>query len=926
MARCDCYADEKRGVPRFDLDVCREMQGLGRCDASVCAPWEVQAVEPRRTISAGAFSNVEGQARIHVFSRQAIVREGRVGQQLLNRSERYFESSASVTHVTIANGTRTDAFEAALEAAPSRPCGLRGHDGATTSGSWLEVARTNEDQFAFLHWNQSATQLQYRRFGFREGQGYYGCWFLHAPGSGIFLCSGRTHLAGGHKQATIDIASDPGLPEEDLIGAYLATVNLSHSAVPKRKHSMLSPTGFVQRPPSLLAASTSSAPAPLSPRVLAALAHYDDHSQGASSTLKEHFPLFAFLLGIETVQIRIRSVTKMSEVVATCEACMVPLRPLRTCPPVLLRTGWRQSYECPCDDNNPTLNCDALRSHLEPAEAVSATESTVATTRTPVAPTPVEMEPSLGSRAEPSSFDRCSCFQICDHGQVSHAISHLQDGPMWAAYKTKVVSLPVSKFRMLWNFRPLPISPCKQGRASANSSYLANVHGAQQDLIYLHRPNETPLKPLCAPERCASWYTESPFLRSRNLLCVDYHYGHPGRWAWIRWVEVGDDKFTLKDNDMVEVVRRRKAEEGVGGYGVWYHITSGSGMFLNVRRVLSGTRHDVCGMLSKHEPNRNHVAENFMTGGSPCYLSTVNSLGYDTVHFIDGPCGSELIAVDDMSLWNGSNSGCGQREVFKGDGSPCPCDTVFSFLNCRKSRETPPLAISTSQVRESSTPKAPPPSVRPWELPSVLPDDDAVERRVAWPSLANALEPPRLLDGAVWDEALLPNVTSCASPVLLPVQLFQTHPTARTVMTHVPYRFLPKPRTRHLFEARLRVQDLKATTMSSYTPVERASEGCATDANDTTTRRHHNGILSRGAWPPRCRAPFLRAGPSPWWGGGYTNVELNAPWKAPRFELEQDAVNIGTGRQLFVDDFLTASAEGVHRVCTRTAPTPPPQL
>ena len=335
MARCTCYADAKRGVQLFHngQEYCGKMQNQHPCNEDVCAPWEVQPKPKRRSQSLRVHTNIEGQFALYVFSHKTAVREGSVGARSLNTTERAFESAGSLVHFTIANGTQTDAF-----------------GGWETNGKWVEVFRTNEDQFAFLDYNQSANQLQYIRWPWREGKNYYGCWMFHAPGSGIFVNAGRTHHAGGHGHVI-----DPAFPREDLIGPFLESVNLRPPVVPDRT-SVRPPIGFVKQPPPLLAAAMNYSTAPLSLDVQAALKYYDAHSSGAAATFKEHFPIFAYMLGLDSVQFR-ASIIKMSELVITSKACMVSQKPLRTCPPVPLRMGWNASHECRCADSSLILNC-----------------------------------------------------------------------------------------------------------------------------------------------------------------------------------------------------------------------------------------------------------------------------------------------------------------------------------------------------------------------------------------------------------------------------------------------------------------------------------------------------------------------------------------------------------------------------------------
>ena len=168
----------------------------------------------------------------------------------------------------------------------------------TPGRGWAEVVRFDE----------KSLNLGGRYNGFGEGRNGYGVWFWPAKGSGVFINVGNT-LALHHK------ASDAR-----LVRRFEANASVGHNAT----------RDYVR-----------------------------------ANRVPERAPMMAFAVGLDSVQFQMNKMRHGAEMVLTRRACMGfqegAVEPVRTCPPTActeLRTGWKASWVCRCNDNaSALLNC-----------------------------------------------------------------------------------------------------------------------------------------------------------------------------------------------------------------------------------------------------------------------------------------------------------------------------------------------------------------------------------------------------------------------------------------------------------------------------------------------------------------------------------------------------------------------------------------
>ena len=84
-----------------------------------------------------------------------------------------------------------------------------------------------------------------------------------------------------------------------------------------------------------------------------------------ANRVPERAPMMAFAVGLDSVQFQMNKMRHGAEMCLTRRACMGfqegAVEPVRTCPPTActeLRTGWKASWVCRCNDNaSALLNC-----------------------------------------------------------------------------------------------------------------------------------------------------------------------------------------------------------------------------------------------------------------------------------------------------------------------------------------------------------------------------------------------------------------------------------------------------------------------------------------------------------------------------------------------------------------------------------------
>ena len=65
----------------------------------------------------------------------------------------------------------------------------------------------------------------------------------------------------------------------------------------------------------------------------------------------------AHAMGLDSVQLE-HGPDGMPEMIVTTPACLSQPKPIETCPPIELRTGYDASRNCRCSDRLAVLNCD----------------------------------------------------------------------------------------------------------------------------------------------------------------------------------------------------------------------------------------------------------------------------------------------------------------------------------------------------------------------------------------------------------------------------------------------------------------------------------------------------------------------------------------------------------------------------------------
>ena len=207
------------------------------------------------------------------------------------------------------------------------------------NNTWVEVARMDEAIFgndwgsAWLR-NAPASVVEtekHKEFaraqsGSREGQHGYGCWFIPAAGSGIWLNTGTTKVS----------FYAPGMsdthPEliDRMSNAWLDVRNI---------------TGAGER--------------------ASAIRWLRTHPVGGGKASTEWFMPMLHDLGFDTMQWIHPSQTsghrhRSAELIVTTKECVTSVRKLQACPPeaLQLRKGWSAAQPCQCHDEfGPALNC-----------------------------------------------------------------------------------------------------------------------------------------------------------------------------------------------------------------------------------------------------------------------------------------------------------------------------------------------------------------------------------------------------------------------------------------------------------------------------------------------------------------------------------------------------------------------------------------
>ena len=205
--------------------------------------------------------------------------------------------------------------------------------------TWVEVMRMDEAMFGLdwryewrhnglglVHATENHTTYRHASKGPVEGFKGYGCWFIPATGSGIWVNTGKT-WATSHDQSSKDTWSEL-LAFRD---AWLDAHNITDESARRQAYAMLRA-----------------------------------RTVGGVKASVEWFIPMLHELGFDSIQ-WIHKGTKnhhrSAELIVTKQACASVTQPLKACPPLALglRKGWNAAEACHCSEHlGPALNCGLL--------------------------------------------------------------------------------------------------------------------------------------------------------------------------------------------------------------------------------------------------------------------------------------------------------------------------------------------------------------------------------------------------------------------------------------------------------------------------------------------------------------------------------------------------------------------------------------
>jgi len=258
----------------------------------------------------------------------------------------------------------------------------------------------------------------------------------------------------------------------------------------------------------------------------------------------------------------------------------------------------------------------------------------------------------------------CQCIQVCSVDQLRVTIGVVNKNlSSWKLYFQKLNIVHDDKDIRILFLSQIPVAHCI-GESESN----LNIRTFHQHHIAV--------QPLCSHNKCLTWLPSVQSFEAKMLsfAFIDWMLPHYVRWNLI------EDTYIVKDNSFVEVIRWNRASEGINGYGIWYSLTKGSGMYIRVNKVISGTRHDICPQLGNKTLNNKY--KNLASEGFNCFPAAAHFLRYETIHFKNTHGGDELVAIDKASLFTGSNGACGRRTIYNRNGQICSCDPSKHVLNC----------------------------------------------------------------------------------------------------------------------------------------------------------------------------------------------------------------------------------------------------
>ena len=396
--------------------------------------------------------------------------------------------------------------------------------------------------------------------------------------------------------------------------------------------------------------------------------------------------------------------------------------------------------------------------------------------------------------------------------------------------------------------------------------------------------------------------------------------------------------------------------------GVWHYVARGSAIYVNTGKTLAfGVHADAARYFLRQQCKWRQCDEHIHR-----VLVAARRAGYDSIQFLKHcdtrcalECGHELVLTyskgfaacpagveyrTGIHARNACSCVSDKHRSLRGECGSCAQTPQVSGKNSSLMASPPPsvalppptaLASPSHSSPSTTSPIASLPASQPTAsmvsssesnvdaglslMPAMVANAEDTEVR-----RAHMTDHPTNLRGA---EPALPiegEKKYCESYELYDARQLMTHQPDRQVLPTITHRVTTHSRGyRHLTKGDLhRVVGLRHYL---FLPSQSASgANISIDHDELECRRthhsasmpivriHHNGIVSRGVWPPRCTQDFTRVR-SPWrWHGQYADFSLNAP-RSPRFELQSSAIRIDIGRQLFVDDFLIARASNCQR-------------